>query len=259
MTLSVAKYKQEIDRLIKTGDLIRDDFMALATGKSPKEKEQKAGQIFLSSYQKWYTESMILIKQLLPDRLDEFKKLYEIDSKRKTVGPGTYTIQDYLLGVRSGVNAFKVKLFDDESAAFMRYRSQLEILRSIEVRLESKLFEIKALIQADVYDSEIDASRELLKKGFLRAAGAVGGVVLEKHLGSLCKNHNVAITKRDPTIGDLNDTLKQHSVIDVPQWRFIQRLGDLRNICVHNKDREPSKEECTELIDGVDKIMKTIF
>ena len=56
-----------------------------------------------------------------------------------------------------------------------------------------------------------------------------------------------------------NDALKEGGVIDIPQWRFIQRLGDLRNLCDHNKDREPTKDEVAELIDGVDKLTKTVF
>jgi len=52
----------------------------------------------------------------------------------------------------------------------------------------------------------------------------------------------------------LKDTL-----YDVVQWRFVQRLGDIRNYCAHNKDREPTKDEVNELIDGADKIIKTVF
>ena len=84
-------------------------------------------------------------------------------------------------------------------------------------------------------------------------------MVLEKHLAQVCENHSIAIKKKEPTIGELNDALKNSGTIDVPDWRFIQRLGDLRNLCDHNKNREPKKEEIGELIDGVEKIMKTLF
>lgn len=39
----------------------------------------------------------------------------------------------------------------------------------------------------------------------------------------------------------------------------IQHLGDIRNLCDHNKDREPTKEEVEELINGIDQIIKTNF
>jgi len=114
-------------------------------------------------------------------------------------------------------------------------------------------------VQADLFDSELAASQELLKKGFLRGAGAICGVVLEKHLAQVAENHNVTTRKKNPTISDLNDLLKQSDVLDTPEWRQIQRLGDIRNLCDHNKDREPTKDEVQELISGVEKFTKTLF
>lgn len=141
----------------------------------------------------------------------------------------------------------------------MRFKTQLGILKAVENRFESSLFDIKQLVQADLFDSELDTSRELAKHGFLRAAGAVAGVVLEKHLEQVVTNHSIATKKQHPTISDLNDLLKNAGVLDVPTWRGIQRLGDLRNLCDHNKRKEPTPDDVTELIDGVAKVSKTLF
>jgi hypothetical protein len=35
-------------------------------------------------------------------------------------------------------------------------------------------------------------------------------------------------------------------------------MGDIRNLCDHGKDKDPSKEQISDLLDGVDKILKTI-
>jgi hypothetical protein len=91
-----------------------------------------------------------------------------------------------------------------------------------EGRFESSLFDIRQLVQADVFDSEL--------------AGAIAGVVLEKHLAQVCRNHNVTVSKKHPTINDFNGLLKDNNVIETPQWRLIQHLADLRNLCDHNKD-----------------------
>jgi len=93
----------------------------------------------------------------------------------------------------------------------------------------------------------------------LRAAGALAGVTLESHLSRISINHNVKVSKKNPTISDLNDELKNNGIYDVPDWRFIQRLGDIRNLCVHSKDRDPTKDEVDELIKGVQKVTKTLF
>lgn len=144
-------------------------------------------------------------------------------------------------------------------AAINQFEQQLNILKSIKKRFESSLFDIRQLMQADLFDSEIDAARELNKKKFIRGAGAIVGVVLEKHLAEVLNNHDIKITKKNPSISDLNDKLKSAEVYDTPTWRKIQHLGDIRNLCDHNKEREPKKEEVDDLIIGVDAIIKTIF
>lgn len=212
------------------------------------------------SIKKWYSQSQAVIRQLLPERLDEFEILYKGDLRRKAVDETNCTIQDWLMGVRAKSElGFGTKLFNDIAIVTMRFRIQLEILRSLEPRFESVLFDIKQLVQADLFDSELDSARELLKNKFLRGAGAVAGVVLEKHLAEVCGSHKIVVRKKAPTINDFIEQLKSNDVIDTPVWRNIQRLGDLRNLCDHNKNRDPKAEEVTELIDGVDKVTKTLF
>ncbi len=99
----------------------------------------------------------------------------------------------------------------------------------MKARFESSLFDIRQLVQADLFDSELDAARELAKSKFKRAAGAGAGVVLGRHLGQVCDSHSIKISKKSPVISDLNNALKDASVIDVPTWRFVQHLADIRN------------------------------
>jgi hypothetical protein len=113
-------------------------------------------------------------------------------------------------------------------------------------------------VQADLFDSEIDVARELSKNKFLRATGAIAGVVLEKHLHQVCDDHSIAITKKNPGISDLNELLKANTVIEIPQWRHISLLADIRNLFDHNKKIEPTTDQVEDLISGTDKILKTI-
>jgi hypothetical protein len=36
-------------------------------------------------------------------------------------------------------------------------------------------------------------------------------------------------------------------------------LADIRNLCSHNKTADPTEQQVTELIDGVNAIIKTVF
>ena len=74
----------------------------------------------------------------------------------------------------------------------------------------------------------------------------------------VANNRGIRISKRNPTVSDLNDPLKQADVYDTASWRKIQYLADLRNLCAHKKDREPTAHEASELISGVNWVIKTI-
>jgi hypothetical protein len=212
---------------------------------------------FKDSYQSWYSESLALIKQLLPDRLTDFIRLYEKPKGRKDISFENYRIEDALQGLR--ITRYGHEVVAAPKSALPHLKQQVAILQSIKGRFESSLYDIRQLVQADLLDSELDAARELLKHKFTRAAGAVSGVVLEKHLLEVCLNHNIKITKKHPTIADLNDILKNSAVIETAQWRFHQHLADIRNLCDHNKQKEPTSEQVGNLIEGVSKVTKTVF
>lgn len=268
MISNLEKYKKDLDRLITDGDNL---FHAIQFESHPTEFElqlkkvskEKYGQFikdlpsFRDKYQFWYSESLVVIKLLLPDRISDFIKLYEKPKTRKLIEYGNYVIEDYLQGlvVTSGFGDRKV----GPEAAISQFQQQLNILKSVQKRFESSLFDIKQLVQADMFDSELEAAKELNKKGFTRGAGAIAGVVLESHLLQVCENHNVSVKKKNPAINDLAQLLKDSDVIETPEWRKIQQLADLRNLCDHKKKVEPTSGQIEELVEGVSKIVKTLF
>lgn len=267
MALNIERFKKDLNDLIYRGGMlecamIRDIYglqrVRDAVGKMSDEDFAKiVDEIpqFRTAYEAWYSECLQVLKQLLPDRLDDFKRQYEKAKNRKSVDFETYVIEDYMLGLRV-TYAGDVKA--DSKAAFPKLQNQTAILSAAKSRFKSSLFEIRQLVQADLFDSEIASARELHKNKFYRAAGAVGGVVREKHLSQVCSDHKIKIAKKHPSINDLNEALKAAGVIDVPQWRHISMLGDIRNICDHNKLKEPTEAQVNDLIDGADKVLKTI-
>lgn len=269
MTINVTKFKADIDRLINASHDLqlamifaaygKDEAKTMLSGskipKSDIEKAEVESRTFGVDYQAWYSESIALLKQLLPDRLADFKALYERPASRKDITFVNYVIADFLIGLQTSRHGDVVA---DRKSAVPKFQNQAAILAAVESRFSSSLFEIRQLVQADLFDSEIDSARELLRNKFLRAAGAIAGVVLEKHLKQVCDDHSVKITKKNPTIGDLNELLKANSIIDTPQWRHITFLADIRNLCDHNKTKDPSEAQVSDLLDGTDKVLKTV-
>lgn len=205
-----------------------------------KKKDEK----FRGDYQIWYSRALPVVRQLLPERLDEFTSLY---NDKKT----TYDIAGYLLDHRPSIY--------EAEHAHMSFIQQYRILESAQTRLDDILTNIYGLVQAEILDSELDATSELWKAGHIRAAGTIAGVVLERHLAKVCSSRNLKSPKKNPTLADWNDILKDANVYDIPTWRGIQRFADIRNLCAHAKDRDPTKEEVDELIRGVERITKSVL
>ncbi|BBV72739.1 hypothetical protein V5031_06670 [Enterobacter kobei] len=221
---------------------------------------EDAGWVFVSvneEYQKWYTKAYRVVSQIIPERLSEFENLYKTDPKRKEITYVNYSIYDYLLGVQTKNGYGEIKR--SRSDAIPKMETQSKIVSSAKERFKSVLFDIKDILQADIFDTELETAKELNKKGFIRAGGAVAGVILEKHLAHICALHSLKSRKSHPTIAEYNQLLKDSDIIDTPSWRFIQHLTDLRNICDHSKEREPTKEDVIELISGIEKVTKTVF
>jgi hypothetical protein len=269
MLSNLDRYKNDLESLIVKGnklylamqaDCFPEEFKA-ALKKDPGNREPDIlGTLpsFRETYQSWYSEAKALIRQILPDRLEDFVRHYEKPKPRKDITHENYRIEDYLQGLTITQGLAKVRIAGPESA-IPQFQQQLAILESVKGRFQSSLFDIRQLAQADLFDSELDAAEELAKNKFTRAAGAVAGVVLERHLAEVCDSHAIKVGKKAPSISDLNDALKDTGVIDIPQWRFIQHLADIRNLCDHNKAVEPTAEQVNDLVAGVRKITKTLF
>jgi hypothetical protein len=284
MTTNLARYEKDLRALLSRGDSLLN---AMQYEQHPKEvkasltkqfqdlKKRKPDQnldegaitkaagewvnelpSFKRDYQSWYSEASSLIRQVLPHRLANFVGHYEKPKGRKTLDFESYRISDYLQGTIARLGG-EIKV--DAAAAIPQFIQQLAILRSAEARFASSLFDIRQLVQADILDSELEAATELLKHRFTRAAGAVTGVVLEKHLAQVCENHLIKITKSKPTINDFNQALKDAGAIETETWRFIQFLADIRNACDHDRKAEPTETSVSEIISGVAKITKTLF
>lgn len=239
------KIKKELEILISDGQAILNKFLN-------KDKELN----FYFSYQTWYTSALKVVHLLALDRYSEFRSYYEIDPKRKDLGYGNYVIQDYLKDITP--NQYKYPNFDSHGQAAKNFFNQWTILQSLVVRIDDVLSNISEIIYIEFQESELKTAQELLKIS-TRAAGSLAGVILETYLQKIIIKHNLAISKKHPTIADMNEPLKNHNIIDLTTWRKISYLGDIRNLCSHKKDTEPTKEQVQELIDGVNWAIKNIF
>jgi hypothetical protein len=270
MSEKYEKFAKALDQLITDGGMLHDamqydcsseEFARQAKnhfGKEEGEKYLTRLPNFREKYQAWYSEAQALVKQVLPDRLSDFQSYYEYPRVRKDISFRNYMIRDYLQGLII-TRGWDGNVITDGKAAIPEFVQQLNIVKAARDKLDSALIDLTAILQADLFDSEIDSARALAKAGYLRAGGAICGVVLEKHLRQVSDAHSIIIRKKNPGISDLNQALKDKDFISVPQWRFIQHLADIRNLCDHAKGKEPTKDEIEDLLAGTEKVLKTVF
>lgn len=247
---SKEKLKKEIN------DCINDatPLLLFLQGKLKKELVEKYS--FQHEYQKWYSKALKVVEFLGKDRFQEFKSYYEIDQKRKSMGYGNYYIQDYLKGVAP--NRYNTPNFDTKGETLKNVYNQYTILSSINNRIDTILSDIHTHLIIELQDTELETAKSLLKIN-IRSSGVIAGVILESYLLSVTKNHNLTFSKRNLSLSDFNEALKNNDIIDTTVWRKISYLGDIRNICAHKKDVEPTKDQVEELIAGVNWVTKNVF
>ena len=237
-------YAQELEELIERGREMLDAVEAAKVQSRHRTWSLRDTPKFHDGYQSWFSESQAIIKQLLPDRLPDFVSHYTSSD------PKEYRLVANLLQGNHGSTV---------STAIGHLRQQVATVAAARSRFESSLYEIRQLVAADLFDSELAAAEELVRKGFLGPAGVVAGVVLEQHLKEVCQQRGIAVPKQRPTIGDLNGLLKKHGVVDVPGFRRIGYMADIRNLCGHKRERDPKREEVEGMIAEVAKTVKTLF
>jgi hypothetical protein len=176
---------------------------------------------FIREYNAWYSEALPLIRNLLSDRLTEFESFYR--NVTPTRGDTSLSsIEDYIV-MASHWASFSNNMAPFDTACIVtrsKFRSQISMVESVGIRVDSILADVKRVLQADLFDSELDVARELKRNVHLRASGVVAGVVLENHLKKIYLDHGLNVG-RSPTISNLNDLLKNDGIIDVPEWRRI--------------------------------------
>ena len=228
----VEKMREDLESLIEKKDI----FIKLI--------DQKNKSDLIKEYQIWYTEASVIIKKLTPHRYFEFKEFYNNIDRYQIKAFLEYTSDNPTFE-----DITKIKLFLEQQAA---------ILESAKRKLDSFLMSIEDITKANLFDSELEMAETLNKNGFLRPAGVLAGVVLESHLKTLLSHRNIDL-KTSKSLSEYNELLKKNKIIDTPVWRNIQFLTDIRNKCCHKKEKEPTVQDISDLIDGVKKIIKTVY
>jgi hypothetical protein len=113
------------------------------------------------------------------------------------------------------------------------------------------LHSLRNLVQAEVFDSELEQANELLNKGYKTAAAVIAGTVLETTLRELCCQQQIASSKLDK----MNADLAKRNVYNANQAKRITAMAGVRNNAAHGKPNEFSDGDVKTMIDDVERFL----
>ena len=209
----------------------------------------------------------------LGQRFNELKdQIEKIDStKRKTEGlygpvdvvndealTGWVVKAKNLLVTACGNNSEHYKAFI-KAENFQSMETNYDVLKRVRAIFNAAkedfeggyLTSLKQLVQAEVFESEIEQAEELLKSGYKLAAAVISGVVLETALRDLSANNSLAIGKLDI----MNAQLAKAGVYNKLQQKQITAIADIRNSAAHGKPELFTETDVKNMIRDIESFL----
>lgn len=109
----------------------------------------------------------------------------------------------------------------------------------------------KSLVQAEVFDTELEQAAELLRHGYFAAASVIAGVVLETALRELCDREGIAHGKLDKMNADLAKAGVYNKIVQ----KRITALAGLRNSAAHGSREEFTRDDVAQMIESVSQFL----
>ena len=109
----------------------------------------------------------------------------------------------------------------------------------------------KSIVQAEVFDNELEQAYELLKNGYYMAAAVIGGVVLETALRELCDQHKIPYGKLDK----MNSDIAKAGVYNKIMQKQITAHAGLRNSAAHGKQSEFSQQDVEHMLPAIEQFL----
>lgn len=216
------------------------------------------------------------MKKVYEKRFNELEEeLKNLEATKKTSSNGLGMASNFInnelfIKWKTKVKETILQVYTKESNYFINFEKQEEGLAydtnyDITLSLKSVFLAAKedfekgyyvsnrSLIQAEIYDSELEQATELLNNGYISPAAVIAGVVLETTLRELCDNQSPVIPHGK--LDKMNSDLVKAGVYNKFKQKQITALADIRNCAAHGKSDEFDKEDVKNMIRDVEKFL----
>lgn len=113
------------------------------------------------------------------------------------------------------------------------------------------LTSVRSLVQAEVFDTELEQAKELLSAGYFPAAAVIAGVVLETTLRQLCTNHGIPFGKLDKMNADLAKAGQYNTLVQ----KRITALAAIRNSAAHGDTMAFNDADVKTMIEEIERLV----
>ncbi len=120
------------------------------------------------------------------------------------------------------------------------------------------IYELRSLVEADVFDDIMEQAEQLLSAGYHPAAAVVAGCVLEDALRKMCYRRNIALPSK-PKLDQMNAELAKAGEYNKLVQKRLTALADLRNKAAHGNWNEFSAADVQDMVAGVKRFMGDNF
>lgn len=185
----------------------------------------------------------------------------EVDKLKKHYTAGTFTIDSNavlnwavkvqnLLSMVSGpdsehyrrfIAAEKIQSYDTNYDVFLREKGVF--LAAKEDYEGGYMNSVKTLVQAEMFDDELEQAEELLANGYKTPAAVIAGVVLETTLRDMCNDKGIPTGKLDKMNADLAKANAYNRLLQ----KRITALADIRNSAAHGHPAQFTESDVTDI------------
>ncbi|CAH1386370.1 hypothetical protein [Candidatus Nitrotoga sp. M5] len=120
------------------------------------------------------------------------------------------------------------------------------------------LFEVKKLIEADLFDEFLEQAEHLLEANYYQASAVIAGSVLEDGLRKLCVGSAITLPDK-PKLDWMNAQLAKSGAYNKLTQKKITALADLRNSAAHGNWNEFESSDVISMIKDVRDFMERNF
>jgi uncharacterized protein YutE (UPF0331/DUF86 family) len=121
--------------------------------------------------------------------------------------------------------------------------------------VKDSIFELKTIVEAELFDDFIEQSDHLLNSGYYQSAAVIAGSVLEDGLRKICIRNNIELPNK-PKLDSMNSELAKAGVYNKLTQKKLTALADIRNSAAHGQWDAFDETDVKDMISSVRSFME---